>query len=412
MFGANLAYLFLFPFFYFAYLGSAAGYWNASSYFGYASIAVVALYGLILPIPVTIRLGASLGKSAAFIILVLWCALRTIWHWLTIRNFPPEAYTQVLEMLLFWAALFFVGLFVDPSRKYIFRLSVVSIAGMLTASGYYMDTSIGLVDLRGAFDADDIPSYQGFASATMLTALILLASIRKLRWRFFWATTCAFLLFVGGARSEFVGYSVAVGVVEGIGLLRRPKVIPAISIALVPVCFFINDRWSDIENSRQMQLFDIANASSWIARQDFLQFAIDQIADHPIEGMFGGHFYWNWPFSAGAYAHNALSAWVSFGLIGFTLYILLTVSCAKSSFALLWQPKMSPVSRLSAYVNILSLLLVIAAKSVFWPIVALGWGLAINSAAKIREINLRAAPQKDITGPEGTVPTGSSTNTD
>ncbi|RFC66974.1 MULTISPECIES: O-antigen ligase family protein [Mesorhizobium] len=387
MFGANIAYLFLFPFFYFVYLGSAAGIWNTSSYFGSVAIATVAIYVLIFPIPVMRRMSAASGKSALFITLLLWCALWTLWHWYETDKYPAEAYTQIIQMILFWVALFFVGLFVDPSRKQTFRIAGISIAAMIAVSAYFVDAETRMVNLRSVFDTESIPSYQGFANAALLTGLLLLSNLRGRRWRLFWMVVCAALLFVNGARSEFVGFLAATGIVEGISILRKPKAIFSTSVALIPLYFIISDRWSDIENSRQMQLLDFANSTSWIARQDFMQLALDQIAAHPISGVFAGHFEWEWPVSAGAYAHNALSAWVSFGIIGFSLYVLLTLICVKSSLSLLEHAEVSPTFRLSAYVNILSFILIIASKNVFWPVIALGWGLTINSTAKLKEIN-------------------------
>ncbi|MGC4026762.1 MAG: hypothetical protein QM744_17470 [Mesorhizobium sp.] len=330
-------------------------------------------------------MGASWGKSTIFLTLMFWCALWTAWNWLTTTGYPFEAYAQILQILLSWSALFLVGIFVDPSRRQVFQLCFISIVAMLAVSLRYIDISTGMVDLRIIFGAGDIPSYRSFASATMMTALLFLSGIQKLHWRLFWSVPCAALLFVEGARSEFVGFIAAVGVVDGTAMLKQPKALLSIGIAAIPAFFIVNEKWADIEQSRQFQLLDIGNASSWIARQEFLQFALNQITAHPFAGVFAGHLEWEWPVSVGAYAHNVISVWVSFGIVGFALYSILVASSVKTSFTVLRQTKGSPVSRLSAYVNTLSLVLIIASMSVFWPIVALGWGLAINSAAKSKE---------------------------
>jgi hypothetical protein len=86
----------------------------------------------------------------------------------------------------------------------------------------------------------------------------------------------------------------------------------------------------------------------------------------------------------GKYAHNALSAWVSFGLLGFIAYVGVTVAALFKAAAALLRRHPDPLWKFAFYVNMSSTVLIVAAKPVFWPMVALGWGLTVNAEAKDR----------------------------
>jgi O-antigen ligase len=134
-----------------------------------------------------------------------------------------------------------------------------------------------------------------------------------------------------------------------------------------------------LASSRQMQVLDLDKASSWIGRQKLQQVALEQIKENPITGKYAGHYYAGGP---GSYSHNALSAWVNYGFIGFCAYLGLIVYCFAASFLSLKGRQANPEERNLAFaVNFLCLLLVIVAKPVFWSMPALGWGIVLNPEA-------------------------------
>jgi hypothetical protein len=108
--------------------------------------------------------------------------------------------------------------------------------------------------------------------------------------------------------------------------------------------------------------------------------AWEQIVASPIFGLYGGH----WLFGSGDYAHNALSAWVSLGLVGFILYVGLCVVGTVASVQGLIALPFSGTAQMATLLNVSSLLLIILAKPVFWEMPAFAWGLAAAAAVELR----------------------------
>ena len=133
--------------------------------------------------------------------------------------------------------------------------------------------------------------------------------------------------------------------------------------------------------SRQFEVLDVASSKSWAGRLALQKKALGQIAENPLMGKFGGHVLTEdtGKFAkghTGRYAHNALSAWVAYGLAGFLLYLFLTLSgflaCARR---VILERQDTPLWTLAFMLNFVCLLLIIVSKPVYWPLPALGWGV-------------------------------------
>lgn len=143
--------------------------------------------------------------------------------------------------------------------------------------------------------------------------------------------------------------------------------------------------------SRQFEVLDFSASKSWKGRLALQEKALGQIMENPLLGKFGGHVLTEdtGKFAkghAGRYAHNALSAWVSYGLAGFLLYLALTLYCCLvSARHVILKRVDEPFWMFAFTLNLVCLLLVIVSKPVFWPLPALGWGIlaqALVSQAK------------------------------
>lgn len=142
------------------------------------------------------------------------------------------------------------------------------------------------------------------------------------------------------------------------------------------------DKAADLPRlSRQFEVLDFSASKSWKGRLALQEKALEQIVENPLLGKFGGHVLTEdtGKFEkghAGRYAHNALSAWVSYGLAGFLLYLALTVyGCLASARHLILRRVDEPLWMLAFTLNLVCLLLVIVSKPIFWPLPALGWGV-------------------------------------
>ena len=137
--------------------------------------------------------------------------------------------------------------------------------------------------------------------------------------------------------------------------------------------------------SRQFEVLDISSSKSWTGRLALQKIALGQIAETPVLGKFGGHVLTEdtGQFTtgyAGRYAHNALSAWVTYGLVGFLLYVSLTLYGFLASARQIILKRRNTLHWMFAFMlNFVCLLLIIASKSVYWPLPALAWGIVINA---------------------------------
>ncbi|QHC50212.1 hypothetical protein EKK97_12285 [Billgrantia tianxiuensis] len=138
-----------------------------------------------------------------------------------------------------------------------------------------------------------------------------------------------------------------------------------------------------LAGSRQLQILDLSGTSSWLARQNLGQRAVEQILENPLLGRFGGHI--SSAEVTGGYAHSMLSAWVNYGLLGFVLYLGLTVSAFfGAAYRMLVVGDRAAGWVFAFSINFVCLLLIVLAKPVFWPLPALGWGAYANALATAR----------------------------
>lgn len=142
------------------------------------------------------------------------------------------------------------------------------------------------------------------------------------------ATTVTFL-YINGARTEFYLFC-AIG---SIMLMKRWGWIAIIVggtlflISILAVTISASQLLQIEGASRILGLFDLAEDRSYSVRKIILNDAINTILEHPILGDYSS-------YEQGYYSHNALSAWVDFGLVGFSIYFLTILAVALSAYKL------------------------------------------------------------------------------
>ena len=342
-----------------------------------------------------------------------------------------------METLIFWSCLFLVGLLLPLDSKFLRWSFLASFLVIMLFLLYFSvsSDSISYYTRRIYGQTEDISSYQGFARSVLFSLLLLLALFNSFRARAFFIIGGVFVLFMLISRSDFYAFlavSIVLCVIYGIKqpkyllllllvsaevvLLATPDIAPRIAaitetrtpekIAPAPAAPEDTappatgqtdtrpapDKAADPPRlSRQFEVLDISSSKSWKGRFALQKKALGQIADNPLLGKFGGHVLTEdtGKFEkghAGRYAHNALSAWVSYGLAGFLLYLALTLyGCLVSARHVMLKRVDEPLWMFAFTLNLVCLLLVIVSKPVFWPLPALGWGVlaqALISQAK------------------------------
>ncbi|MGN6309944.1 MAG: O-antigen ligase family protein [Xanthobacteraceae bacterium] len=277
----------------------------------------------------------------------------------------------VLVVSLF--ALLSIGAYMsENSRK--FRAAIwVFLALMSLLTAYFTDYQWLSFDPSRYFSNLNTASYQGFSRSITLTALLALSFIGTVYFRVLVILPCACIVFLAAARAELFGFIFCVVVLEALLSLRRSTNL--LFLVLLGGCasaiLFLS--FDMLLASRQLEIFDLGNSTSWNARQELSGIAWEQIVQNPLSGLFGGDRL----TGAGEYAHNALSAWVTYGYFGFVLYYGLALVAFGKSIIRLFNHDV-PMARFALYLNTFSLLLITFSAPVFWSVIGLGWGVLLN----------------------------------
>ena len=375
-------FLLLFPglFFYSSAVGARLIPAVIGGGFGLAAIiALVTLLPILMISAVRLK-GTGLLITSLFFALIAYSAVWLLIHYLLgdPTQKRSDVITQWATLIATWLTLFSIGYFwpATLSNRYVAILiaCLVGIAAVVVLNVDYQQRifRFGISDAAGAL------SYQGLARSTAVTGLVLLSVIRSIRSSIIVAILLLTALFFIGARSEIVGVVAVLPFIFYLHYRQRP--LATITAALVSSLIIIGAvvySYDILISSRQFQLLNISESSSWMARAEMQEQALEAIKQAPFLGDFGGHARDH--DGVGAYAHNVLSAWRQLGLVGFVLYLSLLFSSPLLSLYMVWYRRYdkTDLPRIAGTLSLFFLILMLGAKSVFSAFPALAWGLIV-----------------------------------
>jgi hypothetical protein len=379
---ASASFLLLFPGFLAYHYGISAGWWGATLgglFGGGAALTALSACSALL-------LGGPMRKPLTVLHLMV---LGTLFYmiawsligWLGIRHSPLEVpiMAEAIGTVLIWIAMLYIGACLTTCPAALRRLSAVGIALVLLCFGHAFYTGgfptgpfLAFVSAEESGQA----TYQGVGRS--LLAIGLVAAFASQHGS---ASSLLILLGTGlltlslGSRAHFfvLGVSVLVHLAVLVAM-RRTRVlglsgllVTASAVATVASVFL---------ETRAAEIFDLASSASWEERGVAGSRALEVIAEHPLTGLYGYHF-WD---SAG-YAHNVLSAWTQYGLFGFVTFIA-TSACALyiALAGFLVSHGREPAWYLALHVNFVAIVLAIASEPVMASVFpALAWGLTLRA---------------------------------
>ncbi|NYT78469.1 hypothetical protein H0A71_15865 [Alcaligenaceae bacterium] len=377
---ATLVFLLLFPgFFYWHFNCAWMGLPLLIGFFGQAII--LGLIGVfVFSGQMFLVLARSFLLSIPILILLIYCFIWTLAHYVFLPSdsIPAGSMWQIFYLLMSWVALLYVGALSNPFHRRVILALWLSWVGFAVLSATFIDISHLIVNPRDLFGGYNV-SYQGFTRSVMIVSIALVASIQKDGLRLVFCALATALIFTFGARSELYGFVFAVGLFELIRIVNKPSwVVPMVVAAIVlMVAVIIN--FDSLASSRQMNVFSLSADSSWSQRESQTHYALNQIFQNPLSGVFAGHFQAG---GVGTYSHNVLSAWVSFGLVGFVVYFAINLLAFFMAVNGVVRKSPSVLWKFAFYLNSASLIMMLTAKPVFWPMVALSWGATANAKWK------------------------------
>lgn len=192
---------------------------------------------------------------------------------------------------------------------------------MLTTAG----SSEDIERMAQAARLDDVyfRDYQGYALSGAVSGFLFVTMLPKAIWRLLVYLTLIACLYLNGARSELIAALPAVLLVEytikGRVTLALGSVI---AVAMGALAFLlVAGNGFDSSNRTLALIRDYQSDGSYNERMYANTLARITIDSHPIMGSYAS-------YPEGLYAHNALSAWVDLGLVGFILYLTIIIAPA------------------------------------------------------------------------------------
>ncbi|WP_111411796.1 hypothetical protein [Billgrantia lactosivorans] len=359
--------------------------------FGVVSVLLFIAYLALLPSQLQVLLTTTRGYALAtlcfFVYVLLWATLN---YALSGGSVMRAALTQTVETLVLWLVLFVLGYRVpldSPRLARAFWIAFALIAGYLmfhvATTGQWMFFARRMLEAE-VEAGDSVSTYQGYARSALVVLLFLIAVSERAMVRAVLIVLGAFVMFVLGARSELYAFLSLSALLLMLWAGMSVKYMFTLLMVVAALIAVVASQFEALAGSRQLQIFDLSGTSSWLARQNLGQRAVEQILANPLLGRFGGHI-----ASAevtGGYAHSMLSAWVNYGLPGFAMYLGLSLfAFVGAAYRLLFLGDRGAGWVFAFSVNFVCLLLMVLAKPVFWPLPALGWGAFANALVAARQ---------------------------
>lgn len=383
-FCAGVVFLTLFPG-YFLYHTAVAGAFFPpvlGGFFGPMSVVLGIPLVLLSFIALIVGRERTLFIDQAFVLYLLfvtaWSSLHFLFGTGVQESFPFYMYN--VSTIFLWLVVYLAVRGLDLNEKWLRWILSLSLLYFLAIAAWNSDGQFYDAE-RIAGDAVRVSGYQGLARSATVVALVLLALNRGWRAALIAVITIP-LLFLLGARTEFLAFLIVAAILFGFreGASRTTLIwlpLGIAGVAYLALSFQVFDG-----SSRILQLLEIRESTSYQARSELLRYAVKTIAENPLLGSYASQMYLG---EMGSYAHNALSAWVSYGLVGFLGFVLLL------GYALVQSARLArkgyaadPQIALALAFSLYAVILAATAKSVNDPIFALAWGATACALDKRR----------------------------
>lgn len=217
-----------------------------------------------------------------------------------------------------WTALYLMARLLDADDGRTRALVVASF--VLMSAMVAFNVSQGTLFLAAIAtvvgDRETLATYQDFAVRFLIVTTLCAAVVPSRALRLLIVAVSVACLFVTGARSEFLALFIVVMVMEWCRA-RRPALVVLVAVAMVAgAAVAVQSLVVLFPDNRVVDLVENRAEGSVSERQVMLSAAMTTVADNPVAGRFAS-------YRPGEYAHNLLSVWVDFGIVGLAWLILL-----------------------------------------------------------------------------------------
>lgn len=299
---------------------------------------------------------------------------------------PAHAVISV-QVIVAMAGMYCLGVNFKPPRDAgLFLILSLFFAGVCT---YYYVPSLGYVEIPpGPGEAVDVAyavtsNYQGIARSIMYTGLLAVPFIRDRRVKSVVFLVYCWLLVKTGSRTDA---ALMVLLLPAFVYINYGPVKTALfaagGFALVALFSLGADFTGDTR-------YSLTGASASLEeRTRYLMAGLRAIHDYPLIGDF--MYYLEKFDSPGAYIHNGLSMWADYGLFAMALYVVLILATTVMGVWAALPRRRTGTPELLLYLGVTSLVGVVVAKSIAWPMPALAWGIAYSFLSRHQVLRSRS----------------------
>lgn len=208
-----------------------------------------------------------------------------------------------------------------------------------------------------------VSGYQQVAAVLLFQLGIAMSAVRKNMKAVIYLIGLL-ALFYNGARSEFVAFLIS-GMALIIMSFERKYAAIFYGLVILIIGLYIAQYMSlDESDSRTKSALDIFNESSYLARSEMSDNAIQCISESPFLGCYGDDLL----LGEGSYSHNILSAWQTYGVVVFLTLLMLFIGKIRSTISYIRDKYVASgqknnISELAIYYLIIALFMMIFSKS-------------------------------------------------
>ena len=379
---AGAAFVLMFPVFMAYQYGISAGWWGAflGGLFG-ASAMLVAALASVFAVTVVMRNAPVHALHVLFLLLLVHMSVWSLAHLPLIdrSEWTSPVMTESFATLTIWVALFFVGARFPsrpPGLRWVSSLSwllvLLCFAHAFYAGGFPAGPFLAFANAEEGGHS----TYQGIGRS-----LLAVGAIAALAWRpdslvaVGSLVAAAVLMLTLGSRAHFFVLCLLIVLHVSLLLVRRQTFLRGafslavlLAVAATSLNLFLETRAAEI--------VELAESASWTERGQANERALAVIAERPLAGAFGYH---SW--DEAGYAHNLLSAWTQYGLLGFLGCVLLMLSATLLAIAGYRRGDGQRAAWLVAmYLNVVCIVLAVASEPIMssaFP--ALAWGFTARA---------------------------------
>lgn len=286
------------------------------------------------------------------------------------------AFANSMKLILMLTGLYLIGFYLRKDRLFV-ALIIVCLVVMVIVTPFLIRTDpFSILDDDRRRFLGEVASYAWFANSVVFVGFAAIAWSKPLYLRALCTILTLATLALLGARAELFGFVLVLALAGAVLVVRGQRLqwgMLAIGAATIVVLAII---LLSVPNAveRYMEMLNLGNSNSWRERSAILINGLQQIKDSPLFGGYG--YYIKGPDEQGSYVHNAISMWAEFGLIPFILYLALSFQAFVAS---LTNARARGFDHddwaLTFFVSSFCVILIVVAKSIYWPLPAFAWGL-------------------------------------